>query len=373
MKICHVINSLGNGGAEKNLVRLSLYQSKNNIVTIISLKEKNFFKESLRKKNIKIITFDFSLNFKLFKNLIKFAKILKREKPDKIFSWMFHSSLLATVFALMFNITIFWCIRHGTFNIGKTKFFTLIIGKFLLPLISSVPKKIIYNSRFSKKYYEDLGYNKKKSLLIYNGFSKDFFKPNNILKNKFKKKYKIKKNQVIFGYVARFNPQKNHHFLFKNFYILKKSYQINFKIILVGGNIKNNKIINELIKKFDLKKHIVILSETNKINSIYPIFDINLMLSSYGESFPNTVAESMLCGVPNIASKVGDSSNIVNKSGYLFESNNNIKFRVCVNKSLDDLRNIYKWKLKKVNCRKFIIKNFDIKKMFIKYDKIKHL
>ena len=42
MKICHIINSLGNGGAEKNLIRISLDQIKKNKVTIITLKKKIF-------------------------------------------------------------------------------------------------------------------------------------------------------------------------------------------------------------------------------------------------------------------------------------------------------------------------------------------
>ena len=55
MKICHIINSLGNGGAEKNLVRLSLNQIKNNKVIIITLKKKNFFYKILKKKRLKYL------------------------------------------------------------------------------------------------------------------------------------------------------------------------------------------------------------------------------------------------------------------------------------------------------------------------------
>ena len=50
MKICHIINSLGNGGAEKNLIRISLNQIKKNKVTIITLKKKNFYHQILKKK-----------------------------------------------------------------------------------------------------------------------------------------------------------------------------------------------------------------------------------------------------------------------------------------------------------------------------------
>ena len=56
----------------------------------------------------------------------------------------------------------------------------------------------------------------------------------------------------------------------------------------------------------------------------------------------------MLSGVPCIASKVGDSLNIIGKNGYLFEIGDSNKFIDCILKSLDNLRNSYKWQLKKI-------------------------
>ena len=104
MKICHIINSLGNGGAEKNLVRLCLNQSKKNNIVIITLKKKNFFKKILKNKKIKIIYFDFEFNLKFLKYFFLFCKTLNDEKPKVIFSWMFHASLIATIFSLTKNI-----------------------------------------------------------------------------------------------------------------------------------------------------------------------------------------------------------------------------------------------------------------------------
>ena len=368
MKICHIINSLGNGGAEKNLIRLSLSQSKTNDIVIVILKKKNFFKEILKKNKIRVITFNFNFNLNLLDNLIGFFSTLKKEKPDLLFSWMFHACLFSSFFAWEKKIRLFWCIRHGSFEAMKTKFLTMIIAKYILPTISFVPSKIIYNSKFSKKYYEKIGYSKNKSLVIYNGYSKNYFKPNKNKQIQFKKKYDIKKNDIIFGYVARFSPQKNHILLLKVMNKLKCNYKLNFKLILIGGNIKNNKILNKLLKKFYLINETIILKETNRINLIYPVFDINLLCSSYGESFPNTLAESMLCEVPCISSNVGDSKEIVKKKRYIFEKNNENEFLKSIIKGLKDRSDDLKWKTIKVNCRIHINKCFNIRKMISMYD-----
>ena len=63
---------------------------------------------------------------------------------------MFHSSLLATFFSYIYHKKIVWCIRHGTFNLGKSKILTILIGKFILPLISRVPKKLYTIRDFQK-------------------------------------------------------------------------------------------------------------------------------------------------------------------------------------------------------------------------------
>ena len=368
MKIYHIISSLGNGGAEKNLIRLSLSQSKTNDIVIIILKKNNFFREILKRNKIRVITFDFNFNKSLLNNLIGFFSTLKKEKPDMIFSWMFHACFLSSIFAWKQKTRLFWCMRHGSFEVMKTKFLTLIIAKYILPMISFIPSKIIYNSQFSKNYYEKIRYNKKKSLVIHNGYSQNHFKPNKKKQIQFKKKYNIKKNDIIFGYVARFNPQKNHILLLKVMNKLKYDYKLNFKLILIGGNIRNNKILKNLLKEFYLINETIILKETNEINLVYPIFDINLLCSAYGESFPNTLAESMLCQVPCISSNVGDSKEIVKNKRYIFEKNNENEFLKSIVRILKDRSNDLKWKTIKVNCRIHINKCFNIKKMILMYD-----
>ena len=53
MKVCHLITSLGSGGAERNLVEL-VNNSKDYKNIIISLKRNNFYSKSIKKNQIYI-------------------------------------------------------------------------------------------------------------------------------------------------------------------------------------------------------------------------------------------------------------------------------------------------------------------------------
>ena len=83
--------------------------------------------------------------------------------------------------------------------------------------------------------------------------------------------------------------------------ILKKN---KVKIISSGGTYKE-------IKRLKLSNHVKLLGQTDNISEVMNGLDLHILSSSYGEGFPNVIAESMACGTPCIATDVGDSSFVI--------------------------------------------------------------
>ena len=367
MKIIHIITSLGDGGAEHTLFKICKYDINNKHI-IISLKGPGKYFKLLNKLGIKV--YCLNLKFYSFYKFFFLIKLLRSLKSDLVQTWLVHADFIGSIAAFLAGIkNIIWNIRYSNLNTGKTKITTVLIIKLLAKLSFLLPKLIVVVSKRAKKFYEIEGYDKKKLKFIPNGYDLKILRPNNYQKFIFKKKNKIKKKIPIIGNVARYDPKKDHLNLLKALSKIK-SKNINFFCFLVGSNIdKNNfKLVSE-IKNLDLSKHVKLLGQNDNILQIMNGLDIYVQSSSYGEGFPNVVAESMACGTPCIVTDVGDASFIVGKTGWVVQPNSPNKLAKAIKEVINEIGN-KNWKKRGDLVRSRMKENFDISKMIISYNKL---
>ena len=135
MKIIHIINSLKKGGAEGNLYRLckfhkQKYKKKIEII-IITLIDNGYYEEELKKKGIKIYSLNLSQKihfFEILKKIIKLRNLVKKESPDIIQSWMYHSNFISVFLPKKFYEKLFWNIRHAELNTQISKKITIFLS-----------------------------------------------------------------------------------------------------------------------------------------------------------------------------------------------------------------------------------------------------
>jgi len=102
MKILHIINSLKKGGAEGNLYRLCVthkkkYKNKIDII-IVTLIADGFYEQELKKIGVKIISLGINENYKIYsfaKKILTLRKFIKKNNPNIIQSWMYHSNFIS--------------------------------------------------------------------------------------------------------------------------------------------------------------------------------------------------------------------------------------------------------------------------------------
>lgn len=362
MKILHIIVGLGNGGAENTLLKVCSSKKTQFSHEVISLTKNLELLSNFKKKGIKVNFLNFNKRSLNIFQFYKFFKIINQVNTKYICSWMYHACLLTILINFFFKKKkIIWLIRHGNLNKIYSKSTTILI-KNITKLFSNMPKAILYCSRFSKNIHKKKGFNNPISKIISNGVDINKFNFNLTTRNKFRKKFKIPKNYFTIGVVGRNNPQKNHKQLFR---ILNDSklIKLNIAVVLIGKDVKKFKLIHKLKNK---NHKLIFLKEVRDIHNYYSMFDINLSLSTYGESFPNVLIEGMSCKIPTIASNISDNKFIIKNKNMIFKPNND-------NELINKIILIYKInrnkliKLKELS-RKNVIHNFSLTKMEINYE-----
>lgn len=377
MKVLHIINSLKKGGAEGNLYRLcKLHKEKykNKIdISIITLINKGYYEVELKKIGIKIISLDLNKKDRFFdflKKILKFRKLIKKHNPNIIQSWMYHSNFVTLFLPKLFYDKIFWNIRHSELNLKISKKTTILVSIICGLFSKIVPKKIIYCSEKSINFHQNKHfYSKNKTKLIYNGYNDKIYYPSKYLKVNFRKKNGINKSDIILGFAGRYAKQKNIPSMLLAFSKFIKKHN-NIYLYMVGKDISPfNKELTTFISNLKIQNKVVFLNEQKNLCEFYNGIDL-LLLTSHSESFPNVIAEAMLCSTLVLASDAGCSKKIISNFGFVIEKNDYKSIIKGLNRGINifKIKN-KKWKILEKNSRIQIKNNFSIKKMANTYFK----
>ncbi|MDM1545270.1 glycosyltransferase [Ignatzschineria indica] len=371
MHITHIITGLNNGGAEAVLYRLCTNdtQAKH---TVISLMDMGKYGPLLQAAGIKVHCLNMPAGRVSFAGLRKLYKLLKSLQPDAVQTWMYHADLiggLVTKFAGIKNI--YWNIRHTTLEKGKSKKSTILVAKLCALLSYFIPKRIVCCAHKAVEIHAELGYKKEKMVVIGNGYQLEQFAPNAIASKEIRQELELAEQKAVLGMVGRFNAQKDHMGLLTALHIVKAKIK-DFQFLLIGRDLNaNNKPLIDKITKLTLIDNIKLLDQRSDIPAVMNALDIHVLSSSFGEAFPNVLAEAMACGTPCVTTDVGDAGLIVGDTGWVVPPKNPQALADGILAAIKEKTNNQEaWQQRQQQCRKRIVENFSIEKMIDKYHNI---
>lgn len=367
MKIVHVITGLNDGGAEHTLFKICKHDKFNEHI-VVSLTGSGKYTPLLKKLEIEV--YNLEANFFSAHKFFFLIKLLRLLNPNIVQTWLVHADLIGGIAARLAGIkNVIWNIRYSNLERGKAKITTVLIVKILSKLSFFIPKLIIIVSKKAKKIYETKGYDKKKLIFIPNGYDLSSLSIHESKKITFYKKNNINKGVPLIGNVARYDPKKDHPNLINALSIIR-SKNIEFFCILFGNNIDQDNIeLISQIKKLKLSNYVKLFGQNKNIPEVMNGLDIYIQSSSYGEGFPNVVAEAMACGTPCVVTDVGDAALIVDKNGWIVPPNNSQKLANAIEKAISEMKSI-NWNKRCEEARVRIEKNYDIHNMIKLYDDV---
>jgi glycosyltransferase involved in cell wall biosynthesis len=323
IKIVHIIAALNVGGTEMILYRLLPRMRKDRFENIvITLKEKGDLSEDFKSQNIRVYNVGGMSGILRISAFIRLLKILRKINPDIIQGWLAHGNFVAQIASnfLPYRLSTLWNIRYTALPKAETKSSTLLIIK-LLSLLSSLPQKIIFNSKTGANDHIRMRYRRNKSCIIPNGFDTELFLPSEIKRKSVRAELNISEEAILIGLVGRLDPLKDHSCFLKAGAKLLSNKRETF-FLLAGREVDwQNRHLKQFIEKLGMSEKVFLLGERHDIPRITAALDI-AACSSLAEGFPNVIGEAMSCGIPCVVTDVGDSAWLIGDSGMVVPPRN---------------------------------------------------
>ncbi len=311
LKIAHVVNNLGGGGAEKLITDIFIHwKSQNILIDLIILTDKgNIYDKILHDHHINIITLSKGSLYNPF--LIKKLK-KKLNTYDLIhvhlFPAFYYVSLIKKFFGLKSKLIFH---EHSTMNKRRNK----TIYKWIEQYIYKEYDHIICISNDAKINLQKwIRYNDHCISLLFNGIFLDDYihaKPLDL-----PKPMEEEKKIITILMTGRFSEQKDQRTLIKALQYLPSHIHIYF----AGEGKLLEKNIN-LARQTGVSDRITFLGFISNIASYMKSVDINV-LSSHWEGFGLVAVEGMATGKPFIGPDIEGINKIIGHAGLLFEQGN---------------------------------------------------
>lgn len=316
MKIVHVISGLGTGGAETMLWKLVTSLDPGRWASeVVSLTGIGPVGVRLQQAGIPVRVLEMRPGVPDPRALLRLGRLLRRSAPDLVQTWMYHADLLGGLAArLAGSPPVIWGVRHSNLDPALNKSGTLWVARGCARLSRRLPRRILCCSEQARRVHVALGYDPSRMLVIPNGFDLQVYRPDREARLSVRRELGLRESVPLIGLVARFDPQKDHrNFIAAAGRLQAQMPQVHF--LLCGRGVDgDNRSLGQWIGERQLADRMHLLGPRSDIPRITAALDIAVS-SSAGEGFPNVLGEAMACGVPCVATDVGDSALLIGDTG----------------------------------------------------------
>jgi glycosyltransferase involved in cell wall biosynthesis len=281
--------------------------------------------------------------------LWRLVRLLRRENPDVVQTWLYHADLLGLVAAgLARRGQVVWNIRCADMDLSRyarTTAWTVAACARL----SGRPAAVVTNSGRAAWYHtHKLGYHPRRVEVIPNGFDGEVFRPESPPTSppshpsehspehplgqpqnghseksqdhgpapgarRQREAWGIGPEAFVIGMAARFDPMKGHDVLAQA--LGRLGPESGVVCVLCGEGMEaSNAGFEALLGSAGASGMVRLVGRQEDMPGFYTALDV-AVTASHTESFPNAVGEAMACGVPCVVTDVGDAAEIVAETG----------------------------------------------------------
>jgi glycosyltransferase involved in cell wall biosynthesis len=316
MKVLHIITSLDPGGAQsmlRDLLRVRKEDSDPQHVVALS---DGALADDIQASAASLHQLDLRRGAAAAYGLSQLARLIRENQPDLIQTWLYHADFLGGVAArLSTRAPVVWGLHHTLSAANSLRPSTRWIVRANALLSGWMPARIVCCAQSALESHALRGYRRERMLVIANGVDTKRFRPDPSAPTRLRHELGLSEETRLIGMFARFHRQKDHGTLIAAAGRLVRE-DPGVHLVLAGEGVDGgNAALRGWIAATGCAANFHLLGTRRDMARLYGALDLFTLSSSDGEALPLVIAEAMACGVPCVATDVGDTAALIGETG----------------------------------------------------------
>lgn len=300
------------GGAQRQLVNLAKgLKTMGHSIIVVTYYPDGPLEHELTEAGIEVWTLDKRSRWDIGRTVVRLVRFVRAARPAVLHGYLGTANLLTVIGKVCCpSIKTVWGVRASDMHWNKYDWF----HRFSFEcecLLSRSADLIIVNSHAGREYHRARGFPARKMIVIHNGIDTDRFRPDKQAGKRVRREWGIKEGERLVGLVGRLDPMKDHPtFLKAAALVARDCTDVRFVCVGQGPDGYRDDLYS-LADKLGLAGRLIWADCFYDMPAVYNALDVVVSSSIWGEGFPNVIGEPIACGVPCVATDVGDSAIIL--------------------------------------------------------------
>lgn len=249
--------------------------------------------------------------------LPRLFRLLRRLRPDVVHGYL-EGNLPLLLLGRPLGLPVVWGIRRSSGDWSKLDRLSRLLIK-LNARLSRFVDLVIFNAEAGLRNYRALGLRARAMAVVPNGFDTSAFRPDPALGAAQRQAWGIPPEVPLLGLVGRLDPVKDHPTFLRAAARLAESWPTARFVCVGGGGGSYRRALEAQAEALGLGSRVHWAGPCERMTAAYNALSV-LVLASTDEGFPNVLGEAMACGIPCVATRVGDAAVLVEDPELLVEA-----------------------------------------------------
>ena len=318
MKVLFLIRSLERGGAERQLSLLAraLHRSGHDVSVAVFYAD-GPLRAEIEEAGVPVYDLGKSGRWDVPAFLWRLYRLVRRVKPDVLHGYMPVSNILAALIGrLTPGLKVVFGVRASGLDAKRYDRLTRLSTR-VEAVLSGGADLTICNSNAGRDDAIARGFSAEKCVVIPNGIDSTVFYPDRTLGVPLRAAWGVAEPEHLVGVVGRIDPMKGHEVFIRAAELAVRD-DPSLRFVCIGNGPAADVVrLQELAQSLGVP--MIWEPARDDMNAVYNALDLLVSPSLFGEGFSNVLCEAMACGLPCVASRVGDADEIVGDCGVVVE------------------------------------------------------